>query len=76
LELGVRPKVHFFEKRRQENRGADMTKLKDKAIGRTKQIIAEIIGDGKLRDEGKEQETKAKQQPNEFNPFDDLNRLT
>jgi uncharacterized protein YjbJ (UPF0337 family) len=56
--------------------GTDMTKLKDKAIGKTKQIIAEIIGDGKLRDEGKEQETKAKQQPNEFNPFGDLNRLT
>ena len=56
--------------------GTDMTKLKDKAVGKAKQIIAEIIGDGKLRDEGKEQENRAKQQPNELNPFGDLNRLT
>jgi uncharacterized protein YjbJ (UPF0337 family) len=56
--------------------GTDMTKLKDKAVGKAKQIIAEIIGDGKLRDEGKEQENKAKQQPSELNPFGDLNRLT
>jgi chromosome segregation and condensation protein ScpB len=36
---------------------ASMTKLekiKDKAVGKTKQVIAEVIGDGQLAEEGKE----------------------
>ena len=32
-----------------------MGKLKDKVVGKTKQAVAEIIGDGKLNEEGKEQ---------------------
>jgi uncharacterized protein YjbJ (UPF0337 family) len=53
-----------------------MAKVKDKVVGKAKELIAEIIGDGKLRQEGKEQQDKAKQEPNEINPFDNLNRLT
>jgi len=59
-----------------ETRESEMTKLKDKVVGKTKQLVAELIGDGRLREEGKEQEDKAKQEPNELNPFGDLNRLT
>ena len=29
--------------------------LKDKVVGKTKQAVGEIIGDGKLNEEGKEQ---------------------
>ena len=32
-----------------------MGKLKDKVVGKTKQAVAEIIGDGKLNEGGKEQ---------------------
>ena len=32
-----------------------MGKLKDKVVGKTKQAVAEIIGDGKSNEEGKEQ---------------------
>ena len=32
-----------------------MGKLKDKVVGKTKQAVAEIIGDRKLNEEGKEQ---------------------
>lgn len=32
-----------------------MGKLKDKVVGKTKQAVAEIIGDGKLNEDGKEQ---------------------
>jgi uncharacterized protein YjbJ (UPF0337 family) len=53
-----------------------MTKLKDEAVGKVKQVVAEIVGDGKLREEGKEQEDKAKQEPNEVSPFGNLRRLT
>jgi hypothetical protein len=38
-----------------------------------KQVVAEITGDGKLHEVGKDQEEKAKQK---FNPLGDLNRLT
>ena len=53
-----------------------MTKLKDEAVGKAKQVVAEIIGDGKLREEGKEQEDNAKREPSELNPLGHLNRLT
>lgn len=39
-------------------------------------LVAELTGDGKLREEGKEREQQAKQKPSEFNPFEDLNKLT
>ena len=32
-----------------------MGKIKDKVVGKTKQAVAEIIGDGKLNEDGKEQ---------------------
>jgi len=32
-----------------------MGKLKDKVVGKTKQAVAEIIGDRKLNEEGEEQ---------------------
>jgi uncharacterized protein YjbJ (UPF0337 family) len=35
-------------------------KVADKLAGKTKQIVAEVIGDGKLSDEGKRQERIAK----------------
>ena len=35
--------------------GVLLGKLKDKVVGKTKQAVAEIIGDGKLNEEGKEQ---------------------
>ena len=53
-----------------------MEKLKDKAVGKTKQVIAEILGDDKLRKEGDEQEEEARQKPNEFDPLGNLNKLT
>jgi len=53
-----------------------MKQLKDKVVGKAKEVVAEIIGDGKLREEAKEQQDKAKQETNELNPFEDLNRLT
>ncbi|MFL5019900.1 MAG: hypothetical protein ACJ8EW_27655 [Rhizobium sp.] len=53
-----------------------MAKLKDKVTGKVKQVVAEITGDGKLQEEGKQQEEKAKQKPDEVNPFPDLNQLT
>ncbi len=53
-----------------------MTKLKDKVTGKVKQVVAEVTGDGKLQEEGKQQVEKAKEKPNELNPFTDLNQLT
>jgi hypothetical protein len=38
--------------------------------------VAEVTGDGKLQQEGKEQEEKAKEKPSELNPLGDLNQLT
>jgi len=49
----------------------EMGKLKDKIAGRTKQVIAELTGDGKLAEEGKEQEKKA-----ESKPLNNLDKLT
>jgi hypothetical protein len=59
-----------------ELHGMIMVKLKDKVTGKVKQVVAEITGDGKLHQEGKEQEEKAKEKPNELNPLGDLNQLT
>ena len=51
----------------------------DKIAGKTKEAAAEIIGDGKLREEGKAQQRKAEteaDQPGGANPLDPLNKLT
>ena len=59
-----------------------MARLKDttdKIAGKTKEAVAEIIGDGKLREEGKAQQRKAeveRDQPDGANPLDPLNKLT
>jgi uncharacterized protein YjbJ (UPF0337 family) len=56
----------------------------DKAIGKVKEAVAEIIGDGKLREEGKREQRTADQEKNQsnseetgsLNPLGNLNRLT
>ena len=53
-----------------------MAQLKDKAVGKTKQVVAEIVGDDKLRKEGDEQEEEARQKPNEVDPLGNPNKLT
>lgn len=46
---------------------------KDKLIGKTKELVAELLGDGKLREEGKEQQKKKEDEPG---PVEGLNKLT
>jgi uncharacterized protein YjbJ (UPF0337 family) len=51
----------------------------DKVAGKTKQVIAEVVGDGKLREEGKAQERRGdalKEEPSALNPLGNLNQLT
>ena len=51
----------------------------DKIAGKSKQAVAEIIGDGKLREEGKAQQRKAEantDQQSNADPLDPLNKLT
>lgn len=48
-----------------------MGKLKEKIVGRAKQVIAEVTGDGKLAEEGKDQEKKG-----ESKPLGNLDKLT
>jgi len=51
----------------------------DRIAGKSKEAVAEIIGDGKLREEGKAQQRKAEaeeSEPDEANPLDPLNKLT
>ena len=53
----------------------------DKIAGKSKQAVAEIIGDGKLREEGKAQQRKAEAEANtdqqsNVDPLDPLNKLT
>jgi hypothetical protein len=55
--------------------GGLMGKLQDKVAGKTKQIVAEVIGDGKLAEEGKEQ-TKKSEQEKPAKPLGNLDRLT
>jgi uncharacterized protein YjbJ (UPF0337 family) len=52
-----------------------MGKIKDKVVGKTKQIVAEVTGDGKLAREGKEQDKKADTEP-VAKPFGNLDQLT
>ncbi|WJR80465.1 hypothetical protein [Bradyrhizobium sp. NP1] len=39
-----------------------MSKFREKAQGRTKQVVGEMIGDRELVDEGREQERKAEKE--------------
>ena len=53
----------------------------DKIAGKSKQAVAEIIGDGKLSEEGKAQQRKAEAEANtdqqsNADPLDPLNKLT
>jgi uncharacterized protein YjbJ (UPF0337 family) len=52
-----------------------MSKLKDKAVGKTKEAVAEIAGDGRLAEEGKEQVKKGQAEP-VVKPFGNLDKLT
>jgi uncharacterized protein YjbJ (UPF0337 family) len=50
-----------------------------KIAGKAKEAVAEIIGDGKLREEGKAQQRKAEaeaNEPDEANPLEPLDKLT
>ena len=59
-----------------------MARLKgttDKIAGKGKEAVAEIIGDGKLSEEGKAQQRKAETNTDEqsnADPLDPLNKLT
>jgi uncharacterized protein YjbJ (UPF0337 family) len=48
--------------------------IKDKVVGKTKEVVAEIIGNGKLAEEGKQQAKKSKTEPSK--PFGNLDTLT
>jgi uncharacterized protein YjbJ (UPF0337 family) len=51
----------------------------EKAIGKIKEVVAEIAGDGKLRDEGKVEQRNANQEKSEsggIKPLGNLDRLT
>jgi uncharacterized protein YjbJ (UPF0337 family) len=52
----------------------------DKAIGKTKEAVAEIIGDGSLREEAKQQQRKGEaahdDAKSDADPLAPLNRLT
>jgi uncharacterized protein YjbJ (UPF0337 family) len=65
-----------------EHRNIVMGTLKgtaEKAIGKVKEVVAEIIGDGKLRDEGKVEQgeaNKEKSDSGKLKPLGNLDRLT
>ena len=52
----------------------------DKLAGKTKQVVAEVTGDGKLSEEGKAQEcageADAKDEAGVIKPLGNLNQLT
>jgi uncharacterized protein YjbJ (UPF0337 family) len=52
-----------------------MGKVKDRLVGKAKEAIAEVIGDGKLAEEGKEQVEKAAKEPG-AKPLGNLDKLT
>jgi uncharacterized protein YjbJ (UPF0337 family) len=51
-----------------------MGKLSDQLAGKTKPIVAEVTGDGKLAEEGKEQVKKGEKEP--VKPLGNLDKLT
>jgi len=51
----------------------------EKAIGKIKEVVAEIVGDGKLREEGKVEQHNDNQEKSEsggIKPLGNLDRLT
>jgi uncharacterized protein YjbJ (UPF0337 family) len=51
----------------------------EKAIGKIKEVVAEIVGDSTLRDEGKVEQRDANQEKSEsggIKPLGNLDRLT
>jgi uncharacterized protein YjbJ (UPF0337 family) len=52
-----------------------MGKIKDKLAGNTKRVVADVTGDGKLAEEGKEQVKKSEAEPLAM-PFGNLDKLT
>jgi uncharacterized protein YjbJ (UPF0337 family) len=50
-----------------------MAKFKEKIVGKAKEAVAEITGDGKLAEEGKEQARKSE---TERKPLGNLDKLT
>ena len=52
-----------------------MGKVKDRLVGKIKEAVAEVTGDGKLAEEGKEQAKKAEKEPG-AKAFGHLDKLT
>jgi uncharacterized protein YjbJ (UPF0337 family) len=52
-----------------------MAKFKDKVVGKTKEVVAEVTGDGKLAEEGKKQARKDEKEPF-VKPLGNLDKLT
>jgi hypothetical protein len=52
-----------------------MGKIKDKVVGKTNQVVAEVIGDGQLARAGKERDKKPDSEP-VVKPFGNLDKLT
>lgn len=52
-----------------------MGNIKKKILGKVKQAVAEISGDGKLAEEGKQQVKKGETEP-ERKPLGNLDKLT
>ncbi|OCK54855.1 hypothetical protein [Bradyrhizobium sp. LMTR 3] len=50
-----------------------------RVAGKTKEVIAEVVGDGKLQEEAKAEQRKIEdedKEPSELNPLGNLHRLT
>jgi uncharacterized protein YjbJ (UPF0337 family) len=52
-----------------------MGKLKNKIVGKSKEVVAEATGDGKLPKKGKEQVKKSENEPL-LKPLGNLDKLT
>jgi uncharacterized protein YjbJ (UPF0337 family) len=52
-----------------------MGNVKNKVAGKAKQVAAEVTGDGKLAEEGKQQEKKGDKEPL-VKPYGNLDKLT
>jgi uncharacterized protein YjbJ (UPF0337 family) len=68
------PLIRTGLSRNQKGRERKMDKLSDQLAGKTKQIVAEVTGDGKLAEEGKEQVKKGEKEP--IKPLGNLDKLT
>ena len=58
---------------------ATLKSITDRIAGKSKEAVAEIIGDGKLREEGKAQQRRADAEKDEAvdaDPLKPLNKLT